>query len=131
MNPQLARIGRLDEARSAARFAAEFRPDGATRLILVDGVFAGCVTLRAEPDAWVLEHFYLPPQGQGRGVGKAVMALLLAEADAAGADIVLSVLTEGDALGFYPRHGFVETRREAFDVYFRRPAQPPSGSGPT
>lgn len=121
MNPQLARIGRLDAARSAARFAAEFRP-GVTRLILAEGAFAGCVTLRPESDAWVMEHFYLPPPLQGRGIGRAAMAALLAEADAARADIRLSVLVDGDALGFYPRYGFVETHREAFDVYFRRPA---------
>ena len=89
MNPQLERIGRLDPERSAARFAREFRP-GQTRLILADGAFAGCVTVYADGDAWVLEHFYLRPQQQGRGLGGEVLRRLLAEADAAGAAIYLA-----------------------------------------
>lgn len=119
MNPQLERIGRLDSARSAARFAREFRP-GATQLILADGVFAGCVTLYATDEAWILEHFYLRPEYQGSGLGAEVLRRLLAEADAAGAAVRLSVLIESAANRFYPRHGFVETHREAFDIYYRR-----------
>ena len=122
MNPQLERIGRLDPERSAARFAREFRP-GQTRLILADGAFAGCVTVYADGDAWVLEHFYLRPQQQGRGLGGEVLRRLLAEADAAGAAVRLSVLVESDANRFYPRYGFVETHRELFDIYYcREPA---------
>ena len=119
MNPQLERIGRLDPVRSAARFAREFRP-GVTRLIHADGAFAGCVTFRPEDDAWVLEHFYLQPERQGRGLGADVLRLLLVEADATRAAVRLSVLIESPANRFYPRHGFVETHREAFDVYYRR-----------
>lgn len=119
MNPQLARIGRLDPARSAARFTREFRP-GATRLIDVDGAFAGCVTVYEDGDARVLEHFYLRPEHQGRGLGGEVLRRLLAEADAAGAAVRLSVLAESPANRFYPRFGFVETHREAFDIYYRR-----------
>lgn len=126
MNDQLARIGRLDPARSAARFAREFRP-GVTRLILADGAMAGCVTLYPEADAWVMEHFYLHPEHQGRGLGAAVMARLLAEADTAQADVRLSVLIESPANRFYPRFGFTETHREAFDVYYRRAAAPKPG----
>jgi GNAT superfamily N-acetyltransferase len=121
MNPQLERIGRLDPERSAARFAGEFRP-GVTRLIHADGAFAGCVTFHADGDAWVLEHFYLRPELQGRGLGAEVLRRLLAEAgDAA---VRLSVLVDSDANRFYPRHGFVETHREAFDIYYRREPAP-------
>ena len=123
MNDQLARIGRLDPARSAARFAREFRP-GVTRLILAGGAAAGCVTLYPEADAWVMEHFYLYPEHQGRGLGAAVMASLMAEADAARADVRLSVLIESPANRFYPRFGFVETHREGVDIHYRRAARP-------
>lgn len=119
MNPQLARIGRLDPARSAARFGREFRA-GATRLIHVEGALAGCVTVYDDGEAWVLEHFYLTPDWQGRGLGSAVMRALLAEADAARATVRLSVLVESAANRFYPRHGFVESHREAFDIYYQR-----------
>ena len=125
MNDQLARIGRHDPARSAARFAREFRP-GVTRLIVADGAVAGCVTLYPGPDAWVMEHFYLYPGRQGCGLGTAIMARLMTEADAAGADVCLSVLVESPAHRFYARFGFVETHREAFDIYYRRPGLRPA-----
>ena len=121
MNDQLARIGRLDPARSAARFVREFRP-GETRLIACDGAFAGCVTVRPDGGDWTIEHFYLRPDHQGHGLGEAVLRLILAEADAAGVGVRLSVLVESPANRFYPRHGFVETHREAFDIYYRRPS---------
>lgn len=124
MNPQLARIGRLDSERSAARFAREFQP-GATRLIHMDGAFAGCVTVHQDDDAWRLEHFYLTPDHQGRGLGAEILRRLLAEADAAKAPVRLSVLVESPANRFYPRFGFVETHREAFDIYYRREAAAP------
>lgn len=121
MNPQLERIGRLDPVRSAARFAREFRP-GLTRLIRKDGAFAGCVTVYPNEGAWVIEHFYLAPEHQGQGLGAEVMRRLLAEADAAGAAVRLSVLVESAANRFYPRYGFAEAHREAFDIYYRREA---------
>lgn len=123
MNPQLERIGRLDVERSAARFAREFRP-GQTRLIAADGAFAGCVTVYDAGDAWVIEHFYLTPEHQGAGLGGEVLRRVLAEADAAGAAVRLSVLVESAANRFYPRHGFAETHREAFDIYYRREPRP-------
>ena len=122
MNPQLERIGRLDPARSAARFAREFRP-GQTRLIDVDGAFAGCVTVYDAGDAWVIEHFYLTPERQGAGLGAEVMRRVLAEVDAARAAVRLSVLVESAANRFYPLFGFVETHREPFDIYYRRAPQ--------
>ena len=128
MNPQLERIGRLDPERSAARFAREFRP-GVTRLIHADGAFVGCVTFYADGDAWVLEHFYLTPERQGRGLGAEVLRRLLAEADAAGAAVRLSVLVQSDANRFYPRFGFTETHREPFDIYYRRAPQVPPLQG--
>lgn len=122
MNPQLERIGRLDPARSAERFAREFRP-GVTRRILADGAFAGCVTVYPDGDAWVIEHLYLAPERQDRGLGSEVLRHVLAEADAAGAVVRLSVLVESDANRLYPRHGFAETHREAFDIHYRREAR--------
>lgn len=121
MHGALARIGRWDTVRSAARFEKEFQP-GVTRLIYRDCAFAGCITTYPADDGdWVVEHFYLLPEQQGRGLGDAVMRRILEEADAASATVRLSVLVESEANRFYPRYGFVETHREDFDVYYRRP----------
>jgi len=121
MREHLERIGRFDPARARQRFRAGFRPAW-TRLIEADGAFAGCVTLGRAEDHFELEHFYLEPGCQGRGVGAAVLARLLAEADAAGLPVRLGVLKRSPAARFYERHGFRFTGEDEFDVFYERPA---------
>ncbi|MFT4934273.1 MAG: GNAT superfamily N-acetyltransferase [Pseudoalteromonas distincta] len=114
------RIGRFNPERARAWFADTYRPE-TTRLILVDGETAGCVAFFAtEPGVMKLEHFYLQPQWQGRGLGSAVLDMLLTEGDAVGAQVILTVLRESDARRLYERRGFVETGRDDLDVYMVR-----------
>lgn len=122
MRESLERVGRFDPVRARQRLVGSFRAEH-TRLILVGDDLAGCVALGPGPDGdlW-LEHFYLAPAFQGQCLGGAVLDRLLAEADAALAAVRLSVLIESAANRFYPRYGFVETHREAFDIYYHRPA---------
>ena len=53
-----------------------------------------------------------------------MLDVLLAEADAAGARVILTVLRVSDARRLYERRGFVETGRDDLDVYMVRPARP-------
>ena len=72
-----------------------------------DGALAGCVALRpSESDGWWLENFYLAPELQGRGIGTAVLAGLLARTDTEGAPVRLQVLQGSAARALYERHGF-------------------------
>lgn len=119
MREHLERIGRFDPERARQRFRAGFRPDS-TRLIQVDGAFAGCVTLGLAADHFELEHFYLEPACQGRGAGAAILARLLAEADAAGLPVRLGVLKRSPATRFYERHGFRLTGEDEWDVFYER-----------
>ena len=48
---------------------------------------------------------------------------LLAQADAAGHEVRLTVLRDSDANRFYARFGFVETGREGVDIFYRRAAR--------
>ena len=131
MQESLERVGRFDLGRARQRLVDSFRPEH-TRLILVDDELAGCVALGPGPEdnLW-LEHFYLGSRFQGQGLGGAVLEHLLAETDAVGATVSLSVLIESPANRFYVRFGFVETRREAFDIYYRRPADSRPDPGPS
>jgi GNAT superfamily N-acetyltransferase len=90
------------------------------RLILVDGGFAGCVALKPDGDGLLLEHFYLDAAVQGRGIGSAVLRLLLAEADEAAMPVRLGVLKGSPAARLYQRHGFVWTHDEPYDDYYLR-----------
>lgn len=122
MRESLDRLGRFDPDRARLRFREGFDP-AHTRLIHQDDALVGCFTLRPGDDgALWLEHFYLYPKVQGRGLGGAVMRALLAETR--GRTLRLCVLRESDANRFYPRFGFVETHREAWDIYYERPPGP-------
>ncbi|MDO8409083.1 MAG: GNAT family N-acetyltransferase [Phenylobacterium sp.] len=114
------RIGRFNPERARAWFADTYRPE-TTRLIVVGEETAGCVAFyESAPGVLKLEHFYLQPHWQGRGLGTAVLDILLAEADAAGAAVRLTVLRESDAKRLYDRRGFVVTGQDDLDVYMAR-----------
>lgn len=120
MRPSLERIGRFDPERARARFPDTFRPKH-TRLILdLAERLTGCVAFGPYDGSLLLEHFYLVPEAQGRGVGSAVLRCLMSEADASAKAIRLDVLRGSDAKRFYERHGFVETHRDEFDIYLER-----------
>ncbi|MEH6676998.1 GNAT family N-acetyltransferase [Phenylobacterium sp.] len=115
------RIGRFNPDRARAWFAETYRPE-TTRLIMMGDEMAGCVAFFPTGTGVLkLEHFYLQPHWQGRGLGSAVLDSLLTEADAQGAQVILTVLRESDARRLYDRRGFVETGRDDLDVYMTRP----------
>jgi len=121
LRPHLERVGRFDPERARRYFREGYDPTH-LRLLLADGAFAGCVALKPDGDGLVLEHFYIDDGFQGRGLGGAVLRLLLAEADAAGKAVRLGVLKGSPAARLYQRHGFVWTHDEPYDDYFLREA---------
>ncbi len=90
------RLGRYDEHRVRRRLRDGFAP-APTWVIEVGGAFAGCVSLRPAEDAHWLEHFYLAPHAQGRGIGGAVLRGLLERCDRDGALVRLNVLQSSPA----------------------------------
>lgn len=121
MREHLERIGRFDPDRARARFAAGFVPAD-MKLIQVADCFAGCVSLGASTGGLELAHFYLHPDFQNRGLGGAVLKMLLTGTDAAGATVRLAVLKQSSARRFYERHGFVWEREGEWDDFLlRRP----------
>ncbi|MFG2502921.1 GNAT family N-acetyltransferase [Streptomyces sp. NPDC048441] len=121
MRPDLERLGRFDEHRVRQRLRDAFSP-GDTSVIVADGAFAGCVALRPADDGVWLEHFYLDPALQGRGLGSAVLRTLLDRTDAAGDLVRLNVLQGSAARRLYERHGFAVEDEDPVDVFMvRRP----------
>ncbi|MFF1680211.1 GNAT family N-acetyltransferase [Streptomyces sp. NPDC058256] len=128
MRPDLERLGRFDERRVRQRLRDSFSVRY-TSVVVVDGALAGCVTLRlgeeegdGEGDGcqW-LEHFYLAPRFQGRGLGSAVLRALLDRADAERATVRLNVLRGSAAQRLYRRHGFTVETQDPVDVFMVRP----------
>ncbi|MFH8484403.1 GNAT family N-acetyltransferase [Streptomyces longisporoflavus] len=126
MRPDLERLGRFDEHRVRQRLRDAYAP-GHTKVIVADGAFAGCVALRPAEDGQWLEHFYLDPALQGRGLGSAVLRELLGRTDSDGAVVRLNVLRGSPARRLYARHGFTVESEDPVDVFMvRRPGDWPT-----
>ncbi|MEE4545173.1 GNAT family N-acetyltransferase [Streptomyces sp. V4-01] len=120
MRADLVRLGRYDEVRVRQRLRDAFSPRH-TSVIEADGAFAGCVTMRPVEQGRWLEHFYLAPELQGRGLGSAVLRWLLERTDAEGATVRLHVLQGSAARRLYERHGFTVEDQDPVDVLMARP----------
>lgn len=121
LRPDLERLGRFDEHRVRQRLRDSFSSQH-TSVIVADGAFAGCVTVRPADDGRWLEHFYLAPDLQGRGLGSAVLRTLLERTDADRALVRLNVLQGSAARRLYERHGFTVEAQDPIDVFMvRRP----------
>jgi ribosomal protein S18 acetylase RimI-like enzyme len=124
MRESLERIGRFDPARARDRLAAGFDAQ-ATRHIEADGERVGFVVVKRQGDALRLDHLYVRPGAQGRGIGAAVLARVFAEADAQVLPLRVGALRESDSNRFYARHGFALVAQSEFDnEYQRMPEQP-------
>ncbi|MCC9310149.1 GNAT family N-acetyltransferase [Kitasatospora sp. RB6PN24] len=117
MRADLERLGRYDPDRVRQRLRDAFRPEH-TEVIVVDGAFAGCVALRPADDGHWLEHFYLDPALQGRGIGTVVLRRVLA--GVGGGSVRLDVLQGSPARRLYERFGFVPDSEDAVDVFMVR-----------
>lgn len=119
MRESLERIGRFDPVRARERFLASFDP-ACCRYILVDGEKAGFVVVRPESAHLLLDHLYIVPAHQGKGVGAAVLDAVLADADAQRLPIKVGALRESASNRFYQRHGFVKIAESEWDIYYLR-----------
>ncbi|MCF0078978.1 GNAT family N-acetyltransferase [Streptomyces lomondensis] len=130
MRPDLERLGRFDEHRVRQRLRDGFSPPH-TSVIVADGAFAGSVALRPAEDGHWLEHFYLDPGLQGRGLGSAVLRTLLHETDTHGTPVRLNVLQGSPAQRLYARHGFTVETQDPVDVFMLRRPGASSSRGET
>jgi len=119
MRESLERIGRFDPVRARERFAAGFAPVN-TRHIEADGERVGFVVVKPVGAELLLDHLYIRPGAQGRGIGAAVLARVFAEADAQALPLGVGALRESDSNRFYTRHGFTLVEQGEFDNHYLR-----------
>lgn len=119
MRPDLERLGRFDPVRVRERFLAAFEPEQ-TYVIHSDGVDAGVIAVRPEADARWIEHFFIAPAHQGKGLGGAVLRHVMA-ASVDERPFRLDVLQGSPAGRLYERHGFVLESEDPVDVFMVAP----------
>lgn len=122
MRESLERVGRFDPLRARERFRSGFSADH-TRHICVEDQRLGFVVVKPAQDQLLLDHLYIRPGHQGRGIGAAVLAQIFKEADAQGLPVRVGALRGSDANRFYQRHGFEPLAEEEWDIYYLRPAR--------
>jgi GNAT superfamily N-acetyltransferase len=119
MRESLERVGRFDPARARERFAAGFSPEHTRHIVVANGR-VGFVVVKPQSDHLLLDHLYIQPVMQGQGIGAAVLARVLAQADQAAVPLRVGALRESASNRFYLRHGFTLVEQTAFDNYYVR-----------
>lgn len=119
LRADLDRVGRYDPARRRARMRAAFDP-ATLSAVEVDGRLAGCIAAVPAADHVEVHSFYLEPAMQGRGLGGAVLAAVLAAHP--GLPVRIEVLKGAPVHRFWEKQGFLRTGEQAFDWLYERPA---------
>ncbi|MGJ7498309.1 GNAT family N-acetyltransferase [Variovorax sp. RT4R15] len=129
MRPSLERVGRFDPQRARDRFLANFTP-ASTRHLVVEGHRVGFVVVRHLGDHLLLDHLYVHPAQQGKGIGATVLAVVFADADAQGMPVRVGALRASESNRFYVRHNFEPVEEAEWDNYYlRMPAVEPENGG--
>ncbi len=122
MRDSLARVGRFDPDRARERFESGFNPEY-TRFINYGGLRVGFVVVKPEADGLKLDHLYIEPGYQGRGIGGEVLKTLFSTADQLGLPIAVTALRDSGSNSFYKRHGFKYQDETEWDInYIRLPS---------
>ena len=128
MRESLERVGRFDALRVRQRFLDNFAPEWTRHIVDISarvGVQVGFVVVRPDTAApalpgWLLDHLYIAPAHQGRGIGAAVLAQVFATADVRGQRLRVGALKHSAANRFYLRHGFTPCGESEWDTYYER-----------
>ena len=119
MRESLENVGRFDPARARARFLATFDP-AHTLHIDVAGDRVGFFVAKPGDGELLLDHLYVKPAHQGKGIGGAVLQHVFAQAASLGMPVRVGALRGSRSNAFYLRHGFIEVAQGEFDIYYVR-----------
>ncbi len=119
MRESLEKVGRFDPHRARERFLSGFSPNDA-RHVLDSEIRVGFIVVRQLGVELLLDHLYIHPEHQGRGIGSAVLAAVFAQADSLGKNVRVGALKQSRSNEFYVRHGFVAIEQSEFDNYYVR-----------
>ena len=118
MKPSLVAINRFDPIRARKRFTETYDPANTTCILMTEKL-VGFYVLIDNGDHLLLDHFYIKPEAQGKGLGSLIVAEIKNRADSQSQRIKLGALRGSKSNDFYKRHGFVETHESEFDIHYQ------------
>ena len=119
---EMERINRelkLDRAVQVASFRRQWEVTQ-VRIITLDGADIGWLQSTTRDGAYFLGQLFVEAPRQRRGIGTAVMNLLIGEATRARAAMTLGVVKSNPAKRLYERLGFNVTHEDDRKFYMRR-----------
>ncbi|SMP26853.1 GNAT family N-acetyltransferase [Shimia sagamensis] len=118
MQPSLEAVGRFNQERARRRFLDTFVPADTT-LVFSGKQLLGFFELRDRGDHLYLDHFYIAPEQQGRGLGSMILQWVLRDAAERDLPVRLMALKDSPANKFYRLHGFEVVAQEEFDTLYQ------------
>ena len=79
--------------------------------------------VKPQANELLLDHLYVHPDYQGKGIGGAVLAQVFNEADQSGLKVRVGALRESKSNRFYSERGFQLVEKSEFDNYYVRSAK--------
>ena len=119
MRESLEQAGRFHPEHARERFLSGFSPQH-TRHVLLGAEKVGFVVLRPVELGLLLDHLYILPRHQWKGIGSAVLATVLAEADRQAKPVRVGALKQSRSNAFYVSHGFKLVDHDEWDNYYVR-----------
>lgn len=117
MRPSLEAVGRFDRQRARDRFITSFCAED-TKIVYQSEEVAGFFVVRNGTDHLYLDHLYIAPAFQGRGIGRRVIDDLKAEALSLALPIRLLALNGSPANKFYQSCGFKFVSADTLDTQY-------------
>jgi GNAT superfamily N-acetyltransferase len=117
MKSSLEKIGRFDIERAKKRLVNSFDAKY-TKKITVDNALIGFYALRPVDNYLKLDHLYIIPEYQEKGIGSKIIASIISEGAELNKNIKLCALIDSEANNFYVKHGFILTKKDEFDNYY-------------
>lgn len=119
MRESLEHVGRFDPERARERLRENFDPMH-THGIVLDGQRVGFFATRMTGEELWLDHLYIHPAFQGRGLGSAVLSIVADMAEELGRPLLVGALKESRSNDFYRKRGFQFSHAGEWDNYYRR-----------
>lgn len=119
MRESLEKIGRFDAARARARLTQDFQTKNTNCLIYKTNII-GFIISKQENEEIVINHLYVLPEFQNRGIGQFVLDKIIEQGKKERRNIRLMTLKESRANNFYLKNGFKYLSSIEFDnIYIK------------